>query len=633
MSKSLPARPSLEQLQKQAKELLRQYRAGDAIARQRIHSAYPGRTHREAALADAQFALAREYGFETWATLKHSVEAGKLRLLDRYEQMAEELAAAYNAIDSGAIQRLNDVLGTSISPDQLRARVQQRLRPLAVQSSLDSAGARLFIAQLYDFESWADLVKSISHSPATPSAPFCKMDRREHSIELRPPLLDEDWDAIFDVMRDLRITSLNAGGQMTDAVLERLVRVDQLTSLNLSGSKRVTDAGLGHLRALPRLERLELTGCPITDAGLEVLRHLGRLRGFFLYHHRGVTDTGLANLSFCDQLERVDLMGTNSGDGAIQALAGKLKLRHFKAGNQVTDNGLAFLHQFPVFKSWQGGDIKYSLMEFEAEPNYLLLRGSFGDKGLESLAGLDGLFALNIEGAITPSGLKPLADLANLGWLGFKADDEAMAYISQLPCLRMLMCQDTEAGDGGFTALSKSTTIEYIWGRRCYNLTGRGFSALSEMPALRGLSVSCRNVDDAALSTLPRFPALVEYMPMEVPDEGFRHVGRCGKLKGLWCMYCRDTGDTATEHIAGLSGLKTYYAGQTGITDRSLATLSRMESLEKLTFWACAGITNEGVALLAGLPRLREVNLESLPQVTRRGAALFPPQVRVNYWA
>jgi putative membrane protein len=35
------------------------------------------------------------------------------------------------------------------------------------------------------------------------------------------------------------------------------------------------------------------------------------------------------------------------------------------------------------------------------------------------------------------------------------------------------------------------------------------------MPSLRGLSVSCRNVDDDAISMLPTFPALRELMPME----------------------------------------------------------------------------------------------------------------------
>ena len=59
------------------------------------------------------------------------------------------------------------------------------------------------------------------------------------------------------------------------------------------------------------------------------------------------------------------------------------------------------------------------------------------------------------------------------------------------------------------------------------------------MPALQGLAVSCKHVDDAALSALPRFPALRALMPMDVPDDGFRHVGRCAQLEGLLCMYCR----------------------------------------------------------------------------------------------
>jgi hypothetical protein len=179
--------------------------------------------------------------------------------------------------------------------------------------------------------------------------------------------------------------------------------------------------------------------------------------------------------------------------------------------------------------------------------------------------------------------------------------------------------------------LSRSQTIEYIWGRECPNLAGRGFAALASMPALRGIAVSCKNVDDASLAALPRFPTLRELMPMDVPDAGFRHVGRCEYLEGLWCMYCRDTGDAATEHIAGLSRLKTYYAGKTGITDRSLEILGRMASLENLEFWQCAGLTDTGVAHLAGLPRLREIGFDGLPNVTRQAVSLFPAHVRVSY--
>ena len=58
-------------------------------------------------------------------------------------------------------------------------------------------------------------------------------------------------------------------------------------------------------------------------------------------------------------------------------------------------------------------------------------------------------------------------------------------------------------------------------------------------------------------------------------------------------MYCRDTTDVATEHIAGLQ-LKYYYAGLTQITDRSLAILGRMSSLEQVEFYECKGVTDAG---------------------------------------
>jgi hypothetical protein len=286
---------------------------------------------------------------------------------------------------------------------------------------------------------------------------------------------------------------------------------------------------------MPQLQQLHLMGC------------------------EQITDTGIASLADCWRLERADLSATETGDGAIRSLAGKPQLRHFRSGRHVTDAGLALLHQFPVLTTWQGGEISMALLNYEAEPNNLFLRGSFTDQGIAGLVGLDGLFALNLADgglAVTAAGLAPLVTLPNLGWLACDATDEAMPYISAMPQLRFLMCQDTVAGNEDFAALSRSRSIEYSWGRRCHNLTGRGFAALAEMPALRALSVSCKNVDDEGVSALPRFPALQELMPMDVPDEGYRHVGRCERLESLVLMYCRDTTDVATEHIAGLRMLK-----------------------------------------------------------------------------
>ena len=102
--------------------------------------------------------------------------------------------------------------------------------------------------------------------------------------------------------------------------------------------------------------------------------------------------------------------------------------------------------------------------------------------------------------------------------------------------------------------------------------------ALAAMPALRGLSVSCLNVDDEGIAALPAFPALRELMPMDVPDAGYRHIGKCDRLESLILMYCRDTTDAATEHITGLPNLSYYFNSYTTITDRTPELLSTMDS-------------------------------------------------------
>lgn len=230
---------------------------------------------------------------------------------------------------------------------------------------------------------------------------------------------------------------------------------------------------------------------------------------------------------------------------------------------------------------------------------------------------------------LTPEEYARLADdLARAD--GRLSDNAAMRHIAAMPRLRRLRCQGTVADDDGFEALSRSNTIESIWGRECPHLGSLGFVALSRMPALRGLGVSCKNVDDRALSTLLRFPALRELTPIDVKDDGFAHVGRCARLERLTCMYCRETTDAATEQIVNLP-LTYYYAGLTRITDRSLEILGRMPTLEQVEFYECNRVTDAGLPFLAALPRLREIQLAGLPGVTLEGTRVFPARVRVNY--
>jgi hypothetical protein len=74
-ARRLPVRPDLDQLHRQAKELLRAIHAGDANAIAELREHHPDSIDPATAkLADAQLVLARSYQASSWARLVHAVE-------------------------------------------------------------------------------------------------------------------------------------------------------------------------------------------------------------------------------------------------------------------------------------------------------------------------------------------------------------------------------------------------------------------------------------------------------------------------------------------------------------------------------------------------------------------------------
>jgi len=85
--RTLPARADLEQQKKQAKELLAAFAKGNDEARARIRAELPDKN--PIVLADAQFVLAREYGFSNWAALKQHLEELELTTRSPLERMKQ----------------------------------------------------------------------------------------------------------------------------------------------------------------------------------------------------------------------------------------------------------------------------------------------------------------------------------------------------------------------------------------------------------------------------------------------------------------------------------------------------------------------------------------------------------------
>ena len=102
-SKSLPTRPSLESLRKQAKKLARDVAAGhaDAIARARVHLAHVDQPITQ---RNAQLVIAREYGYAGWQDLIAEVS----KRLGRGLEWAT--AQARRAVHDNDLERLKQLL-------------------------------------------------------------------------------------------------------------------------------------------------------------------------------------------------------------------------------------------------------------------------------------------------------------------------------------------------------------------------------------------------------------------------------------------------------------------------------------------------------------------------------------------
>jgi hypothetical protein len=108
-TRTLPARPSLAQLRKQARELLRSYRTGEHAAVTEVERFERNPDPASFALSDAQRVLARTYGFPSWTALKQHVDALNVKAFSA-------------AVDAGDVVRVRKLARArpelvSLSPD------------------------------------------------------------------------------------------------------------------------------------------------------------------------------------------------------------------------------------------------------------------------------------------------------------------------------------------------------------------------------------------------------------------------------------------------------------------------------------------------------------------------------------
>jgi ankyrin repeat protein len=271
-TRSLPERPSLAQLKLQAKELQRVHSERRQAAAARMIANHPRYAHASVQgvldaplrLADAQLIIAREYGFQSWAALKHVVETesrvAKYTSHPRFNQ-------AVAAIDAGDLKTL-EALVTS-NPELVRARTN--------------------LAPPYGYFTGATLLHHVAWNPGrTAPVPANVADIArlllEHGAEVDASTLGRNGGTTMGLVVTSKMASdANVSGPLIDLLVEYGARLGPVTSRSPAPGKLgrgALDASLTDHAPRAAEKLIELGAEPDVFAAA-ALGQMDLLRSFF----------------------------------------------------------------------------------------------------------------------------------------------------------------------------------------------------------------------------------------------------------------------------------------------------------------------------------------------------------------
>ena len=167
-TRSLPQNPSLDHLKQQAKTLLRQVRAGEPAARMLVVEFHPRAAAALTAfrLADAQLAVARQYGFASWPRLGAHLKVVVQYTRSPHRQLVGQPLSSPDAL-ADELLRLACLTYGADSPTRLTGAREL----LAAHPDLSTANVYI-MAALGEVAALADLLARAPHLANQPGGPF-----------------------------------------------------------------------------------------------------------------------------------------------------------------------------------------------------------------------------------------------------------------------------------------------------------------------------------------------------------------------------------------------------------------------------------------------------------------------------
>jgi ankyrin repeat protein len=308
VSASLPAAPSLEQLRKQAKDLLRAHRAGDSGAVARVAAHAPKLPLK---LTGAQLVIAREHGFASWPRLRAYVERVAAHGPELQHAYHEDLEY-YEGRADGLLASAQDGTPTAVVAFERRG------------APLSKAGARAVVADAHGFGSWPALRRHVA-TLREAGEPFARAYRavEAHDVDALRAELDRFPDLVATRgTNDNDLLGMATGdARLVDLLLERGA---DPTRGNAHGWTPLHSAGYGNHPAMARTllaagARPDVFargdgGTPLIVALFWGHREVAEVLGEHGVHPRNLrAAAGLGRLDLVDELAGTPAAGAQRG--------------------------------------------------------------------------------------------------------------------------------------------------------------------------------------------------------------------------------------------------------------------------------------------------------------------------------
>lgn len=244
--------------------------------------------------------------------------------------------------------------------------------------------------------------------------------------------------------------------------------------------KRVTDASLVILKAIPNLRQLSLSRCLVTDSGLAQLKGFTELKVLGLQGSQ-FTDAGLVHLKGLTNIIDLSLRDTSITDAGLENLKGMVKLSRLNLyGTRVRGGGLVHLKRLAL-------------------RTLNLARTKVGNAGLHHLKEQTALRELSFEDTHVADQdlvyLKSLQNLRTLNLEGTRVSDAGLVHLQALQHLELLGLSDTHVSIDAVRALHKVSphlSVRYVWNLMFHGVDGKArFEIDGVTVVFEGIPMTC----------------------------------------------------------------------------------------------------------------------------------------------